>query len=82
MNEHNWLLPICKTHNITLVELGRRIGKSKQYMTELGRSRIRLSYEIAIKIADALGTTPDTLFLSIKSSEPGLTPQTPTGTEG
>jgi len=60
----HWLLKICKNHgNITLKELGKRVGKSKQYMSELGRGNIRLTYEMAAKIADALNTTPDALFL-------------------
>lgn len=72
MKNSNLLLGICKNHNITLAELGRRVGKSKQYMTELGKGRIRLTYEMAAKIALELNTTPDELFLEAL---------TPTGTD-
>jgi len=61
------LREICKEYGITLTELGRRIGKSKQYMSELGKQRIRLRYDMAVKIAAALGTTPDQLFLPEES---------------
>lgn len=72
------LMQICKDHDITLAELGRRIGKSRQYMSELARGNIRLTYEMAIKIAQALNTTPDNLFMPEKSNQHGL----PTGTDG
>ena len=65
------LLEICDEHGITLTELGRRVGKSKQYMSELSRGNIRMTYEMAMKIAQALGTTPDKLFLHIGSNEGG-----------
>lgn len=60
-----------KTYRITLAEVGRRIGKSKQYMSELAKGNIRLSYGMAVKIARALGTTPDALFLPIVSNIDG-----------
>lgn len=58
------LLEICREHGLTLAELGRRIGKSKQYMSELARGNIRLKYEMALKIAEVFGTTPDELFFA------------------
>lgn len=81
MNKTNWLRPICKEHKISLVDLGRRINKSKQYMTELNKGRIRLSYELAVQIAGALETTPDTLFLHSESSKDGLNGLSATGTD-
>lgn len=72
MRTSNYLLEICKNHGITLIELGRRIGKSKQYMSELGRGNIPLKYEMAVKIANELNSTPDKLFLDVLSSEDGL----------
>lgn len=72
MKASNYLLEICKKHGITLVELGKRVGKSKQYMSELGRGNIPLKYDMAIKIANALSATPDELFLDILSSEDSL----------
>ncbi|MDD4754087.1 MAG: helix-turn-helix transcriptional regulator [Desulfitobacteriaceae bacterium] len=78
MKTSNYLLEICKKHGITLTELGKRVGKSKQYMSELGQGNIPLKYEMAIKIATSLNTTPDELFLDVMSSEDGLQP---TGTQ-
>lgn len=37
--------------NLTQVQLGKRIGKSKQWVSELEKGNIRLSYDMAIKIA-------------------------------
>lgn len=38
--------------NLTQVQLGKRIGKSKQWVSELEKGNIRLSYDMAIKIAN------------------------------
>lgn len=48
----------------TLEELGSLVGRSKQYMYSLEKGSIRLSYDMAVKIADALNTTTDDLFLT------------------
>jgi transcriptional regulator with XRE-family HTH domain len=47
---------------LTLEKFGELIGRSRQYMSQLERGKIRLSYETASKIARALATTPDELF--------------------
>lgn len=62
------LLEICNENNITLAKLGRQIGKSRQYMSELARDNIRLTYEMALRIARALKTTPEKLFLGNESN--------------
>lgn len=72
------LKQICKERGLTLTELGRRIGKSKQYMSELAKGNIRLTYDMAVKIAVALNTTPDDLFLP----EQFNLIKRPTGTDG
>jgi len=51
---------------LTLEQLGSMVGRSKQYMFQLENGGIRLSYEMAVKIAKALGTTPDAIFLDWK----------------
>jgi len=51
------------SHNLTLEALGSKVNRSKQYMYLLEKGGIRLSYEMAVKIALALGTTPDEIFL-------------------
>lgn len=38
---------------LTQTELGKAIGKSKQWVSELERGNIRLSYEMAVVIANA-----------------------------
>jgi len=52
-----------------LEQLGDIIGRSKQYMYTLEKGNIRLSYEMAAKIARAMGTTPDEIFLKDSLSE-------------
>jgi len=74
----NRLREICAENNITLQELGARLGKSRQYMSELGRGNIRLTYDMAVKIAQVFGTTPDALFLPSESNNMGQL----TGTDG
>lgn len=51
------------SHNLTMVQLGDMIGCSKQYIYALEKGNIKLSYEMAVKIATALGTTPDEMLL-------------------
>jgi putative transcriptional regulator len=59
---------IRKENNMTLAELGEKLGKSKQYMSELERGNIRLTYDMAVDIARVFNTTPDKIFLKIKSN--------------
>ena len=51
------------SHNLTLEQLGRMVSRSKQYLNQVEKGKIRLSYELAVKIAKAMGTTPDAIFL-------------------
>lgn len=51
---------------MSLVGLGRKIGKSKQYMWGLENGKIRLSYNTAVELAAVFGKTPD-IFLPDKS---------------
>ncbi len=57
------IVEICREKGMTLTELGKRIGKSKQYMTALQQGRIRLKYEMALQIAEVFGLKPDDIFL-------------------
>lgn len=68
MNRNSIIYAICEKNNMTLTELGEKIGKSKQYMSELARGNIRLTYEMAVEIALVFQTTPDEIFLKQKSS--------------
>jgi len=56
---------------MTLRQLGARVGKSKQYMSELERGNIRLTYDMAVKIAQVFGQSPDDLFLPDESNTVG-----------
>lgn len=58
-------------HGMTLEELGQRLGKSKQYMSELERGNIRLTYEMAAAIASVFGATPDDIFMPNESKNLG-----------
>ena len=51
---------------LTQVEIGEKIGKSKQWVSELERGNIRLNVDIAVKLAKVLGLTAD-IFLPRKS---------------
>ena len=51
---------------MSLVELGEKIGKSKQYMWGLENGKIRLSYDMAVGLAAVFGKTPD-IFLPRES---------------
>ena len=55
---------VRQENKMTLVELGSRVGKSKQWLSELERGNIKLTYDMAVKIAKVFGKTPD-IFLSI-----------------
>ena len=53
-------------HQLTQVEIGERIGRSKQWVGELERGNIRLNIDVAVKLAKVLGLTAD-IFLPRKS---------------
>lgn len=48
-----------KDAKLTQTELGKRIGKSKQWVSELERGNIKLSFEMAISISNACDKTTD-----------------------
>lgn len=74
MNLGQRVRDIRLNHGMTLEELGERLNKSKQYMSELERGNIRLTYEMAVAIADVFGTTPDDFLLPSGSKNLGHTP--------
>lgn len=55
---------------LTQSELGRIIGKSKQWVSEFERGNIRLKMDIAVQLAAALGEMPD-IFLPKRSIKIG-----------
>lgn len=71
MEYNNRIKTVCKENNVTLKWLGENIGKSKQYMSELAKGNIRLTYTMAVEIASAFDTTPDNIFLSTMSNNIG-----------
>ena len=44
---------------LTQTELGKRIGKSKQWVSELERGNIKLSFEMAVSISNACNNTTE-----------------------
>ena len=53
-------------HNLTQTEIGEKIGKSKQWVSEFERGNIRLNIDVAVKLAKVLGLAAD-IFLPRKS---------------
>lgn len=53
---------------MTLEEVGRAIGKTKQWMSELERGNIDLKYDTAVDLSRVYGGTPD-IFLTCKSKK-------------
>lgn len=48
-----------KDAKLTQSELGKMIGKSKQWVSELERGNIKLSFEMAVNISNACNKTTD-----------------------
>ena len=48
-----------KDAKLTQTELGKRIGKSKQWVSELERGNIKLSFEMAVRISNACDKTTE-----------------------
>lgn len=48
-----------KDAKLTQTELGKKIGKSKQWVSELERGNIKLSFEMAVSISNACNKTTD-----------------------
>ena len=44
---------------LTQTELGKRIGKSKQWVSELERGNIKLSFEMAVSLSNACNKTTE-----------------------
>lgn len=44
---------------LTQTELGKKIGKSKQWVSELERGNIKLSFEMAVNISNACNITTE-----------------------
>jgi len=51
-----------KKKNLTCKDMAEKLNVSKPFYWQLENRKRRLSYEMAIKIADILGTKPDKLF--------------------
>lgn len=48
-----------KDAKLTQTELGKRIGKSKQWVSEVERGNIKLSFEMAVCISNACDKTTE-----------------------
>lgn len=50
---------------LTQTELGKRIGKSKQWVSELERGNIKLSFEMAVSISNACNKTTEFFVIKV-----------------
>lgn len=51
-----------KKKNLTCKDMAEQLKISKPFYWQLENKKRRMSYEMAVKIADILGTKPDKLF--------------------
>ena len=51
-----------KNRKISLDELAQQLGVSKSYLSLIEKGSRKLSYDLAVRIASCLETTPDELF--------------------
>lgn len=58
-NVANRIKEARKDAKLTQSDLGRLIGRSKQWVSELERGNIRLSYEMAVSISNACNKTTE-----------------------
>jgi putative transcriptional regulator len=52
-----------KEKGLTLEQLAKKLGISKSYLSMIENGTRRLSYEMAVQIANNLEKTPDEIFL-------------------
>ena len=64
---------------LTQTDLGRVMGKSKQWVSEFERGNIRLKMDVAVQLAAALEVMPD-IFLPKRSNKIGQTRAGPKNT--
>lgn len=57
-----------KEFHLTMQDISDMIGISKGYYSLIERGERRVSYELAFKIATALKTKPDLIFLEYQST--------------
>lgn len=50
-------------------QIAEKVGISKQLYSKIERGERRLTYDMAVKIAGVLGTTPDKIFLKDVSTD-------------
>ncbi len=60
---------VREQHQLTLAQLASRLGRTKQWLSDLERGKVRLTYETAVAIAHEFGTTPDAILLPKTTQE-------------
>jgi len=65
---------IREQKDLTQTQLAQRLGRTKQWLSELERGNVRLSYEMAVAVASQFGTTPDAIFLPDQSTSETAAP--------
>lgn len=63
------LKKVCQERGISMTELAGKLGRSKQYISAVSTGKTRLSYELAVEIANVFESTPDYIFLCETSNE-------------
>ena len=71
MNYGDGIKPLCEKNGITMSELAKKLGKSKQYISAIANGTIRLKYDMAVAIAEIFDLKPDDIFLKEKSIKNG-----------
>ncbi|MCT2882634.1 helix-turn-helix domain-containing protein [Lentilactobacillus buchneri] len=57
-----------QSKGMTMQDMANHVGISKSYYSLIERGERRVSYELTFKIANALNTTPDNIFLDFQST--------------
>lgn len=58
------LKKLREMENLTNQEVADKVGISKEYYWMIENGKRKLSYELAVKIANVFGTKPDDIFLN------------------
>ena len=59
---HNKLKEYRNKFNYTSKEMTKKLNISRAYYTQIENNTRRLSYELAIKVANVFGVLPDEIF--------------------
>lgn len=75
------LRELRKKHGFTQEDMAKKLNVSPQLFSFIERGEVRLTYNMAVNIANLFSVTPDQIFLSDISSGVGIVADD-TGTDG